>query len=200
VIGHEGHKDGRARPRSSLEENNHRAVHFSLDFSDNTGYKESCSESVSFMQATRKVQSQDRAMASAGLASRQRQILDDLGKEYQRQLSAVLRHRELIKGSVYGLKTRCGNPTCHCAKPEGGLHAATVLSWSEAGKTRIRSLAAGDQARIRGLAENYRQFRQCRVALAKLQRQILAAMDRLEQALRLPPPLPASASDRKRTR
>ena len=81
-------------------------------------------------------------MASAGLASRQRQILDDLGKEYQRQLSAVLRHRELIKGSVYGLKTRCGNPTCHCAKPEGGLHAATVLSWSEAGKTRIRSLAA----------------------------------------------------------
>ena len=139
-------------------------------------------------------------MASAGLASRQRQILDDLGKEYQRQLSAVLRHRELIKGSVYGLKTHCGNPTCHCAKPEGGLHAATVLSWREAGKTRIRSLAAGDQARIRGLAENYRQFRQCRVALAKLQRQILAAMDRLEQALRLPPPLPASASDRKRTR
>jgi len=138
-------------------------------------------------------------MASAGLASRQ-QVLDDLGKEYQRQLSAVLRHRELIKGSVYGLKTRCGNPTCHCAKPEGGLHAATVLSWSEAGKTRIRSLAAGDQARIRGLAENYRQFRQCRVALAKLQRQILAAMDRLEQALRLPPPPPVSRHNRKRRR
>ena len=152
------------------------------------------------MQATRKVQSQDRAMASAGLASRQRQILDDLSREYQRHLSAVLRHRELIKGSVYGLKTRCGNPTCHCAKPEGGLHAATVLSWSEAGRTRIRSLAAGDQARIRSLAENYRHFRQCRVALAKLHRQILAAMDRLEQALRLPPPPPASASDRKTRR
>ena len=190
----------RALSRSALEENNLRAVHFSLDFSDRTGYKESCRESVSFMQATRKVQSQDRAMASAGLASRQRQILDDLSREYQRHLSDVLRHRELIKGSVYGLKTRCGNPTCHCAKPEGGLHAATVLSWSEAGRTRIRSLAAGDQARIRSLAENYRHFRQCRVALAKLHRQILAAMDRLEQALRLPPPPPASASDRKTRR
>ena len=54
-------------------------------------------------------------MASAGLASRQRQILDDLCKEYQRRLSGVLRQRELIKGSVYGLKTRCGNPTCHLA-------------------------------------------------------------------------------------
>jgi len=182
----------------ALEENNLRVVHFSLDFSDRTGYKESCSATVGFMRATRKMQSQDRATASAGLASRQRQILDDLGKEYQRQLSDVLRHRELVKGSVYGLKTRCGNPTCHCAKPDGGLHAAIVLSWSEAGRTRIRSLAVGDQARIRSLAENYRHFRQCRVALAKLHRQILAAMDRLEQALRLPPPPPASVSDRRR--
>jgi len=183
-----------------LKENNRRVVHFSLDFPDNTGYKGNCSESVCFMRATRKVQSPDRAMASAGLASRQRQILDDLSREYQRHLSDVLRHRELIKGSVYGLKTRCGNPTCHCAKPQGGLHAATVLSWSEAGRTRIRSLAAGDQARIRSLAENYRHFRQCRVALAKLHRQILAAMDRLEQALRLPPPPPTAASDRKKRR
>ena len=152
------------------------------------------------MRATRKVQSQECATAAAALASRQRQLLDDLCKEYQRCLCGVLRHRELIKGSVYGLKTRCGNPTCHCAKPQGGLHAATVLSWSEAGKTRIRSLAAGDQARIRSLAENYRQFRQCRVALAKLHRQILAAMDRLEQALRLPPPPPVSRNNRKRRR
>jgi hypothetical protein len=152
------------------------------------------------MRATGKVQSEECATTTAALASRQRQLLDQLSQEYQRRLGGVLRHRELIKGSVYGLQTRCGNPTCHCAKPQGGLHAATVLSWSEAGKTRIRSLAAGDQARIRGLAENYRHFRQCRVALAKLHRQILAAMDRLEQALRLPPPPPVSRQHRKTRR
>src|SRR5258708_21123783 len=142
------------------------------------------------MRATRKMQSQDRATASAGLASRQRQILDDLCKEYQRQLSAVLRHRELVKGSVYGLKTRCGNPPCHCAKPDGGLHAAIGLSWSEAGRTRIRSLAVGDQARIRSLAQNYRHFRQCREALAKLHRPTLPPMARLEDTFPLPPPPP----------
>jgi len=54
---------------------------FRWDFSDRTGYKESCSATVGFMRATRKMQSQDRATASAGLASRQRQILDDLCKE-----------------------------------------------------------------------------------------------------------------------
>src|SRR5258708_2694946 len=129
----------------ALEENNLRVVHFSLDFSDRTGYKESCSATVGFMRATRKMQSQDRATASAGLASRQRQILDDLGKEYQRQLSDVLRHRELVKGSVYGLKTRCGNPTSHSPNPDGRLHPALVLSCTTPARTRIRSLAVGDQ-------------------------------------------------------
>src|SRR5260370_28637947 len=152
------------------------------------------------MRATRKGQSEDNVTAAAALASRQRQLLDQLSQEYQRRLSHFLRHRELIKGSVYSLKTRCGNPTCHCAKPQGGLHAATVLSWSEAGQTRIRSLAAGDQPRIRGLAENYPHFRQCRVALAKLHRQMLAAMDRLGQALRLPPPPPGFREHTKKRR
>ena len=128
--------------------------------------------------------------ASPDQASRQRQILDQLVKDYQRQTREVLQHRELVKGSVYLLKTRCGNPSCHCAKPEGTLHSATVLSWSQSGKTRIRSLAAGDRDRIRRLTENYRRLRQARAALIQIHRQVLGAMDRLTQALLLPPPVP----------
>lgn len=146
------------------------------------------------------MQNQECATPSAEQASRQRQILDHLSQEYQRHLCDLLQQRELVKGSVYNLQTRCGNPSCHCAKPKGLRHTATVLSWSEAGKTRIRCLAAGDQARIRRLAENYRRLRQCRVALAKLHREILAAIDRLEQALLLPPPPPVSGQDRTRRR
>ncbi|MGI8745687.1 MAG: DUF6788 family protein [Bryobacteraceae bacterium] len=140
------------------------------------------------MRSTSKLDSQKCPAASAGLASRQRQILDRLSAEYSRQVHGLLRHRELIKGSVYQLQTRCGNPSCHCAKPGGVRHSAPVLSWSEAGKTRLRSLAAADRARIRRLTGNYRQVRQSRAALVKLHRQILAAIDRLAQALRLPPP------------
>jgi hypothetical protein len=131
-------------------------------------------------------------------ASRQRQILDDLAKDYDRHLRDVLRHRELVKGSVYDLKTRCGNPSCHCARPLGGLHSATVLSWSEQGKTRLRSLAAGDQARTRDLTENYRRLRQSRLVLTKLHRAILEAMDRLEQALLVPLPPPSPRAQRRR--
>jgi hypothetical protein len=68
---------------------------------------------------------------------------------------------------------------------------ATVLSWSEAGKTRIRSIAQADRARMRGLTENYRRLRQARANLVKLHQQVLDAIDRLAQVLRLPPPSPS---------
>jgi hypothetical protein len=61
----------------------------------------------------------------------------------------------------------------------------------------LRSLAAKDLDRLRRLTENYRQFRQTRAALVKLHHQTLTTVDRLEKALRLPPPRPVS---RKRKR
>ena len=67
--------------------------------------------------------------------------------------------------------------------------------WSQNGKTHVRSLAAGDRARIRRLTENYRRLRQARAALIKLHKQALAAIDQLTQALLLPPPI--SAKERK---
>jgi len=125
---------------------------------------------------------------SPDAASRQRQILRELAADYGRQLAQVLQVRPLVKGSVYQLRTRCGHPSCHCAKSGGQPHSATVLSWSEAGRTRLRSIPAAERARVRRWAEQYRRLRQARVAVGRLHRQILRAIDRLEQALRLPPP------------
>ena len=142
------------------------------------------------MRSSSSINSRGRATAADG-ASRQRQILDRLSAEYSQRVHELLRYRELIKGSVYQIQTRCGNPSCHCAKPRGARHAATVLSWSEAGKTRIRSISQADRARMRGLTENYRQLRQARANLVKLHQQVLDAIDRLEQVLRLPPLSPS---------
>ena len=95
-------------------------------------------------------------------------------------------------GAGRGRPTRCGKPACHCASQEGPLHSSTVLSWSEHGQTRLRTLPAGERARFQQWTENYRRFRQARAALVKLQRRMLAAIDRLEKTLRLPPPQPAA--------
>ena len=130
-------------------------------------------------------------MSPRNLASRQRQILSRLRADLSLLLRDILQPRQLLKGSLYQLQTRCGKPSCHCASRRGRLHSSPVLSWSQAGKTRVRSVGAEDIARYRRLAEDYRRFRQSRAALVKLQRRILVAIDRLEKALRVPPPPPA---------
>lgn len=136
-------------------------------------------------------------MRSPDDASRQRQILRELVADYGRQLRQILQVRHLLKGSVYQLRTRCGHPSCHCARDRDRRHSATVLSWSEAGRTRIRSIPVPERARVRRWAAQYRRLRQARVAVSRLHQQILRAIDRLEQALRLPPPAPARRKPRR---
>jgi hypothetical protein len=131
-------------------------------------------------------------MEKPARASRLRLALKSLLAEHQRHLHELLLLRQLVKGSVYLLQTRCGKPSCHCASEEGPLHSSTVLSWSEHGKTRLRTLAPGERVRFQQWAENYRHFRQARATLVKLQRRMLATLDRLEKTLRLPPPKPAA--------
>ncbi len=130
--------------------------------------------------------------AATDRASRLRRSLQTLLDDCQRQLQALLALRQLMKGSVYELRTRCGKPSCHCASTKGPLHTSTVLSWSELGKTRLRALPPGERSHLRQLTGNYRRFRQARAALVKLHRRLLAHIDRLEKALRQPPPKPAS--------
>jgi hypothetical protein len=130
--------------------------------------------------------------AKTDRASRLRLSLLALAADHQRLLGDLLPLRELVKGSVYELQTRCGKPSCHCASDDGPLHCSTVLSWSEKGATRLRSIPSGERARFRQLTENYRRLRQIRASLVKLQRRVLAAIDRLEKALRQAPPKPAA--------
>lgn len=130
-------------------------------------------------------------------ASRLRQALKTLCHDYQRLVDTLLPLRQLVKGSVYDLQTRCGKPSCHCASDQGPLHTSPVISWSEHGKTRLRTLPPGDLSHFRQAAENYRRFRQARAALVKLHLRIVDHIDRLEKALELPPPKPASQRRKK---
>jgi len=130
--------------------------------------------------------------SAAQRASRQRQLLGELDQQHRQLVASLLEIRELLKGSVYELKTRCGKSSCHCAAPDGARHAALVLSWSDRGKTQLRTLPAKEVEPTRRLTENYRRFRQARAALVKLHRRTLTTIDRLEQALRRPPPRPVS--------
>ena len=70
----------------------------------------------------------------------------------------------MIRGSVVVHRRRCGKPTCRCAGGEA-LHEATVLNYSERGRTRFVMLPAAQVAAVRAAVERYR------AAQAKLETQ-----------------------------
>ena len=70
----------------------------------------------------------------------------------------------MIRGSVVVHRRRCGKPTCRCAGGQA-LHEATVLSYSERGRTRFVMLPAAQVAGARAAVERYR------AAQAKLEAQ-----------------------------
>lgn len=117
--------------------------------------------------------------------SRTRQALGELRKELGRLLEVFLARATLVKGSVYTLRRRCGKPTCGCAR--GARHGTLVLSWSEGGRTRLRTIPPGRQGEIQGGVRRYQRFRRARARLVKLHAQMLALIDALEAGRREAP-------------
>lgn len=119
------------------------------------------------------------------IASHARLRINGLREREQELLEILLSCRSAVKGSLYELKTRCGKPSCACA--QGSLHTAMVLSWSEGGKTRLMTVGQADLQRMVRMTAEYRKFRQARAALVRLQKELLAEVDRLEGAIREAP-------------
>jgi hypothetical protein len=60
-----------------------------------------------------------------------------------------------LRGSVIIHRRRCGRPTCHCSDGVS-LHESTVLSYSEAGRTRFLMLPPEKVAAVRAATDRYR--------------------------------------------
>jgi hypothetical protein len=116
---------------------------------------------------------------SHDLSSFRRQFL-----ELQEQLSPLLEtflgREPLLPGTLYTLRRRCGKPACHCAR--GKLHASTVLSYRGQGRPQNITPPPEQVPAVQKLTDDYRQFRQARTQLLRLQRQVLKLIDGIEAA------------------
>ncbi len=117
--------------------------------------------------------------------SRFRQDLVRLRDELGRLLEIFLARDPLVKGSVYALRRKCGKPTCACAR--GTLHCTVVVSWSEAGRTRLQPLPPGRRGDLRAAVRRYQRFRRARARLVKLHAEMLARIDALDAGRREAP-------------
>ncbi len=117
--------------------------------------------------------------------SRLRKSLGDFLREIQGLLEILTDHHAMLKGSVYELQRRCGKPTCACAT--GKLHASLVLSWSENGRTRLKSVPSERVGQLKELTGYYQRFRKARARLVQIQKKMLDVIHRLEDARRQEP-------------
>ena len=81
----------------------------------------------------------------------------------RRCLTVILRTAPLIVGSVYRIKRRCGNPSCHCVAGAG--HDQTILTFSIDAKRGCQAIRKNDILRIKSAA---RVYKACRTAFKQL--------------------------------
>ena len=117
--------------------------------------------------------------------SRFRRELLEVLEQLRKTLDVVLTRTPLVKGSVYEISRRCGTPHCRCTR--GQLHRNFVLTWSEQGRHRMRSLPPQRVAEIRRKSKEYARLRRARTEVSALYKRILALLDRIQELRREAP-------------
>lgn len=105
-------------------------------------------------------------------------------------LRQMTKPAELIPGSFYLMRRKCGKASCRCAN--GHLHATYVLTRSEAGKHKLYCVPPQQRARVRKLAAAWKRAHKARAKFHKLQVQLLRVADQIAQAQQVawPPAAP----------
>lgn len=102
-------------------------------------------------------------------------LMEETGKLGQK----LMEDEPLMRGTVYEMKRKCGGKNCVCVT-EGKLHATMVITWSENGKTRMKSLPELDVADYQRLTDRYRDFRQVRKRIEKIFSEVFKLLNRAE--------------------
>jgi hypothetical protein len=107
-----------------------------------------------------------------------RQSLRRLTDEVKQIVEPFFSDKPVIKGSVYELKTRCGKSGCKCAN--GQLHHSMVVSASQKGKTKLRTIPRGFLVEVQTKVRRYQELRRARVRLIELHKKMLQLIDEME--------------------
>jgi len=117
--------------------------------------------------------------------SRLRQALRNLIRELEASLEVAFNRSPLVKGNVYQMARKCGKPNCICTR--GQLHRSMVLSWSEGGKSRLRSIPPERVGELKEKSEEYLRVRRARARVTEICKEILAVLDQMEKLRREEP-------------
>jgi hypothetical protein len=114
--------------------------------------------------------------------SRLRVELRRLLERLLKTLEVAFARTPLVKGNVYEIARRCGTPNCICTR--GQLHRNMVLTWSEGGRSYLRSIPRAQVADLRRKSEAYLRFRRARAEVSVLHKKILGVLDQIQELRR----------------
>jgi hypothetical protein len=103
---------------------------------------------------------------------RARALHEDIGA----LLETLLARSPLFPASLYEHKSRCGKPTCRCAKGPY-RHRLWCLSFVEEGRSRTRVVPKSMRRAVERLTADYRSVRRTRRTFQRLLKGLLAAVD-----------------------
>jgi hypothetical protein len=117
--------------------------------------------------------------------SRLRVALLALLEQLREVLNVALARTPLVKGNVYEVARRCSTPNCGCMR--GRLHRNMVLTWSEQGRSHMRSIPPAQLAELRKKSAEYLRFRRTRAEVSVLHKKILKVLDQIQELRREAP-------------
>lgn len=117
--------------------------------------------------------------------SRLRVALLALLQQLREVLNVALARAPLVKGNVYEIARRCSTPNCSCMR--GRLHRNMVLTWSEQGRSHMRSIPPAQLAELRKKSAEYLRFRRARAEVSVLHKKILKVLDQIQELRREAP-------------
>lgn len=110
-------------------------------------------------------------------ASLLRQGIDQHLQGLRRLVQQLCQPVEMIRGSFYLRRRRCGRRGCRCQ--HGELHQSFALSVRKRGQSQMISLAGVDRLRLRRQVDHWRRFRHRRSLAVKEFKALLSKVDAL---------------------
>lgn len=106
-----------------------------------------------------------------------------LRKEKERQdlITELMSFEKMVQGSFCCIHVKCGKNYCACNK--GKLHPHWRMSISRDGQSYSRAVPKEDYVWIKEMTENYKNFRNIRRKINKLDREIMKLINEYEKKL-----------------
>lgn len=111
--------------------------------------------------------------------SKTRQEVLKIFREIEGLKAGLISRKPMVRGTVYELKRKCGNPNCRCAR-KGQLHKQVCIAITQGRKKRLLSIPVDKQFQMEKMNESHREFRRCRVRFIGLCRQVVKLCNQIE--------------------